>query len=225
MLFKSEFGLNYFSLLDLDLLNASLMGLSIKNNNINYSITNGNNIKNQMSDKDFYDWFVGFCDAEASFAVNPRKDKPSVINFSFRIELHIKDIQVLYFIKEKLGCGTVVTSNNRNSARRRGMNSGRSFSNENSSEVGSPSNKDILSLPPLLEFGPNGGIRVISNKQWVTAAKFFMLTPYSKDNELLKPLYLQSKAELCAFFGLSDVTIYKYINSGNMSISRSGFYN
>lgn len=71
-----------------------------------------------------------------------------------------------------------------------------------------------MSQPPLYEFGPNGGIRVISNKQWVTAAKFYMLTPSSKDNELLKPLYLQSKAELCGFFGLTDVTIYKYINNG-----------
>lgn len=100
-----------------------------------------------------------------------------------------------------------------------GMNSGRSFSNENISEVGSLSNKDVLSLPPLYEFGPNGGIRLISNKQWVTPAKFFMLTPYSKDNELFKPLYLQGKGELCNFFALSDVTIYKNINNGQPLLS------
>ena len=76
-----------------------------------------------------------------------------------------------------------------------------------------------MSLPPLYEFGPNGGIRLISNKQWVTPAKICMLTPYSKDNELFKPLYLQGKAELCDFFALSDVTIYKYINNGQPLLS------
>lgn len=110
------------------------------------------------------------------------------------------------------------------------MNRGRSFSpsvpgsDKINSKTDSMANGDILSQPPLYELGIQGAIRVISSKQWVTGAKFFMVIPYFKNKEALalngqpdsiKPLYLQSKSELCDFFGLSDVTIYKYINNGN----------
>ena len=55
-------------------------------------------------------------DGESNFNVYLRKDKQSVIQFMFRIELHIDDIQVLYFIKERLGCGHVTSSKTRHSA-------------------------------------------------------------------------------------------------------------
>ena len=53
---------------------------------------------------------------ESNFNIYLRKDKQSVIQFMFRIELHKDDIHVLYFIKEKLGCGHVTSSKTRNSA-------------------------------------------------------------------------------------------------------------
>lgn len=80
------------------------------------SLVPGNPLNNKMSDKEFFEWFVGFCDGEANFAVYLRKDKSGRINFAFRIELHVKDIAVLNFIKEKLGCGTVAISQSRESA-------------------------------------------------------------------------------------------------------------
>ena len=69
-----------------------------------------------MSDKEFYEWFVGFCDAESNFKIYIRKDKRKGINFAFKIELHIDDLKVLHFIKNKLNCGKVNISNTRNSA-------------------------------------------------------------------------------------------------------------
>ena len=57
------------------------------------------------------------CEAgESNFNVYLRKDRQSVFQFMFRIELHKDDIHVLYFIKEKLGCGHVTSSKTRNSA-------------------------------------------------------------------------------------------------------------
>ena len=63
------------------------------------------NLINEMSDKEFYEWFVGFCDAESNFKIYIRKDKRKGINFAFKIELHIDDLKVLHFIKNKLNCG------------------------------------------------------------------------------------------------------------------------
>lgn len=56
----------------------------------------------QMSAQEFKEWFVGFCDGESNFNVYIRKDKQYVIQFMFKIELHIDDIQVIYFLKERL---------------------------------------------------------------------------------------------------------------------------
>lgn len=66
-----------------------------------------------LTNKEFHQWLVGFSDAESNFSVYLRKDKKRGINFSFKIELHSKDINVLYFLKEKLECGTVIKSQTR----------------------------------------------------------------------------------------------------------------
>lgn len=62
-----------------------------------------------MTDYEFKQWFVGFSDAEGCFriAIN---NKNKVISFNFAILLHIDDLEVLEFIKNKLNCGRVYTS-------------------------------------------------------------------------------------------------------------------
>ena len=114
------------------------------------------------------------------------------------------------------------------------MNSGRLTSNQTKFKSISGPAIDIFSYPPLYKFvglvsiQPDGEIKVISSGRTVTEAKFYKLTPYSKtvsdintfnisnnlEHQSIKPLYLKNKLELCHFFGLSDVTIYKSINKG-----------
>lgn len=108
------------------------------------------------------------------------------------------------------------------------MNSGRLTSNQTKFKSISGPAIDIFSYPPLYEFGLNGEIKVISSGRTVTEAKYYKLTPYSKtvsdinsfniingfEHKSIKPLFLKNKLELCDFFGLSDVTIYKSINKG-----------
>jgi hypothetical protein len=62
-----------------------------------------------MTDSEFKQWFVGFADAEGCFriAIN---NKNKVISFNFAILLHMDDREVLEFIKNKLNCGNVYTS-------------------------------------------------------------------------------------------------------------------
>lgn len=106
------------------------------------------------------------------------------------------------------------------------MNSKRLSTNKPKINLTEKPGTDIFSYPPIYEFGPNGEIKVISNGHTVTDAKFYMLIPniineFNRSNfntnlnlNLLKPLYLTNKKELCDFFGLSDATIYKSINKG-----------
>ena len=68
-----------------------------------------------LSLHEFYDWFVGFSDAESCFQIYLRKDRHG-INFAFTIELHIDDIDVLYYIRDMLKCGTVRITHNGKSA-------------------------------------------------------------------------------------------------------------
>ena len=63
-----------------------------------------------MNDNEFNEWFVGFTDAEGSFLIQMKKE--SLVNFSFKITLHIDDSAVLFLIKEKLGIGVVSIKGN-----------------------------------------------------------------------------------------------------------------
>lgn len=64
-----------------------------------------------MSNEEFKEWFVGFTDAEGCFRIGIN-NKNKVISFNFNINLHIDDLEVLEFIKNKLNCGNVFTNEN-----------------------------------------------------------------------------------------------------------------
>ncbi len=69
-----------------------------------------NNIETNLSD--FYQWFVGFSDGESNFQIQVRysdvaKTRVRGVNFAFTIALHVDDLAVLQFIKDKLGIGTI----------------------------------------------------------------------------------------------------------------------
>jgi LAGLIDADG endonuclease len=63
------------------------------------------NNRNKLEDNDFIQWLIGFTDAEGSFKFNIKNNKE--VHFIYQITLHIDDISVLYFIREKLGIGIV----------------------------------------------------------------------------------------------------------------------
>ena len=65
-------------------------------------------IKDSLSQ--FYQWFVGFSDAEASFWLQPVLNSNNTIKkvtWVFSIELHKDDLRVLEFIKDKLEIGNI----------------------------------------------------------------------------------------------------------------------
>lgn len=55
---------------------------------------------------EFKEWLCGFIDSEGSFYIEPN-NKGRSYRFNFQIVLHIDDIEVLHFIKSKLGMGEV----------------------------------------------------------------------------------------------------------------------
>jgi hypothetical protein len=54
---------------------------------------------------DFLEWFIGFSDAEATFSFGVRTSNS--FGFTFKILLHIDDLQVLLYIQKNLGFGVV----------------------------------------------------------------------------------------------------------------------
>lgn len=67
----------------------------------------------ELTQTEFYQWFAGFTDGEGNFDIHVRKDSNS-ISIQFRITIHVDDVAVLYFIRDRLGGGTVQISNTRN---------------------------------------------------------------------------------------------------------------
>ncbi len=62
-----------------------------------------------MSNEEFKQWFVGFTDVEGCFRIGIN-NRNNVISFNFAIYLHVDDLSVLEFIKGKLNCGNIYTS-------------------------------------------------------------------------------------------------------------------
>lgn len=56
------------------------------------------------NDKEFYKWFSGFTDAEGNFLI---LTLPKGFTLKFSIGLHLDDLYVLNYIKDKLGFGSV----------------------------------------------------------------------------------------------------------------------
>ena len=94
----------------------NLTHLEIRNNNEllwNKDYYGGGADKNI---ENFYQWFVGFSDAESSFFIQPVLNSKGVVNrfsFKFGIELHIDDRAVLEFILSKLEIGNFRISNDK----------------------------------------------------------------------------------------------------------------
>lgn len=76
----------------------------------------GQKIKTFYLESDFLEWFSGFTDAEGNFNISLRNlinDKYSSLILTFQIGLHIDDLNLLEFIKEKLNCGHISISGSR----------------------------------------------------------------------------------------------------------------
>lgn len=98
---------------------SSYLGASSKliNKKMNYSTIRNIGIDGNYAaekgpeDPDFLQWFVGFTDAEGNFIINRilKKDGVNIscFSFMFKIALHRDDEEVLRYIKDKLGVGSV----------------------------------------------------------------------------------------------------------------------
>ena len=60
---------------------------------------------NYICDRDFKQWFVGLVDGEGNFDINSTRPGKFVFAFRVRIKLHIDDLPLLNYIKERLNCG------------------------------------------------------------------------------------------------------------------------
>lgn len=82
----------------------------------NSSLIVESNNKSIKLDKNFIHWLVGFTDAEANFNISLKGLKDNTynsLNLTFQIGLHIDDLQVLEYIKDKLNCGSISKSGDR----------------------------------------------------------------------------------------------------------------
>ena len=76
----------------------------------------GKKIKTFYLESEFLEWLSGFTDAEGNFNISLRNfinDKYNNVTLTFQIGLHIDDLNLLQFIKEKLNCGHISISGSR----------------------------------------------------------------------------------------------------------------
>ena len=74
------------------------------------SVLGGGLLKSDKELSQFFQWFVGFCDAEASFLLQPVLNSDNTIKkitWLFSIELHKDDLGVLEYIHKNLGIGNI----------------------------------------------------------------------------------------------------------------------
>jgi hypothetical protein len=63
-----------------------------------------------MKDYEFNQWLTGFTDGEGNFSI--KINSSNTIQFYFGIKLHIDDIGVLEYIKNRLNCGLIAVEKN-----------------------------------------------------------------------------------------------------------------
>ena len=83
---------------------------SVKNNSV---LTLESNKKLIHLDKNFIDWLVGFTDAEGNFNISLKGlqgNKYNSLNLTYQITLHINDLSVLEYIRNRLNCGSISKS-------------------------------------------------------------------------------------------------------------------
>jgi hypothetical protein len=83
---------------------------SVKNNSV---LTLESNKKLIHLDKKFIDWLVGFTDAQGNFNISLKGlqgNKYNSLNLTYQITLHINDLSVLEYIRNKLNCGSISKS-------------------------------------------------------------------------------------------------------------------
>ena len=92
-----------------------------KKDNMSYQIKNSalvveSNNKSIKLDKNFIHWLVGFTDAEGNYNISLKGLKDNTynsLNLTYQIGLHIDDLYILEYIKDKLNCGSISKSGDR----------------------------------------------------------------------------------------------------------------
>ena len=67
---------------------------------------------NNMSDLEFEEWFVGLIDGEGNFDITSNNLAKGYFAFRIRVKLHIDDLTLLKYVKERLNCGSIEISEN-----------------------------------------------------------------------------------------------------------------
>ena len=74
------------------------------------------NKKSIKLDENFINWLIGFTDAEGNFHISLKglqDNKYNSLNLIYQIGLHIDDLYILEYIKNKLNCGSISKSEDR----------------------------------------------------------------------------------------------------------------
>ena len=139
-----------------------------------FFIKNINKKKMKILNNDqFFQWFVGFTEAEGYFKFKPRYRNGKIISFQFEFEihLHIDDFELLNNIKEKLKIGNVYANNSRNSC---------------NFVVGSE--KELRLLINLFDGFPLNGVKLLDFLQFKEAFLLYFNREGTINEDLIKKL-------------------------------------
>lgn len=103
-LFLRENNFNFYNFINLSIIPS--ISVSKLNNSFNFNNFNSMYIKlypnKSLPSNNFLQWLIGFTEGDGSFTVTKRGE------LQFVISQNTLDVQVLYYIKEQLGFGTVI---------------------------------------------------------------------------------------------------------------------
>ena len=111
-MFNSSMLSNYYKNININKINTLS---SIKKDNllINFNKEHSKEQKEFLLKSEFLDWFTGFTDAEGNFNITLRKlneNNYTSAMLTFQICLHIDDLFILEYIKNKINCGHISIS-------------------------------------------------------------------------------------------------------------------
>src|SRR5271156_5899540 len=142
------------------------------------------NLDKKLTDEQFFEWLIGFIDAEGNFDIRKISNRPYAFEFRFRIGLHSYDTEVLVKIQNNLGMGSITHITIKN-------DKARSLRLEKKSTFIISKQEDVNKLIAILDkYGPLNTTKYLDFLSW---KKAFLLYISSKEKSIIEKEIIKSE--------------------------------
>jgi hypothetical protein len=148
------------------------------------------NLEKKLTDSQFFEWLIGFSDAEGNFDIKKISNRPYAFEFRFRIGLHYDDKETLVKIQNRLNMGSIVDNN-------KTITNDNAFKLVKKSTITISKQEDVKKLITIFDkYGPLNTTKYLDYISWKKAFLLYLSLKEksSTEKEIIKSEILKLKS-------------------------------